>query len=400
MGLFNEIKDFFGFSSPKIEDTRQSTDQADINLNQSQSLDRSNTPDNQPVKNYEITLGALLGRQRFVDKAINLDKEISAITKEFSEKFPEQKDALNKAKETAQQLVIDSSKNLVEQLPSRPNGYSVKDLNRAKQLFSNEGEFSKDIASRLDSLKVELAELPAEFSTRVYSAVEHHTKLAEKLVLDNAKVSFRNYPVGSLADTIIIDIKKDKADYANDGTGLLFITSEEIKKIELRVNLTNARSVKDEYGSLKYDVTDDGRHVIAQTGMRACVASAVNMILMDAKLKPSIRAEKETNLSNLDVATSDLKRAGLHQAELNEINERLSWRDSLELLAQKSEQQGPLILSVGGEIGGHVIILDSINPETGIAKIRDPYHGWAVETSAMGIAKRFDKTYITTKKTQ
>jgi hypothetical protein len=400
MSLFNDIKEIFGFTSPRIEGRDPIKGQPDINLSKSQGLDRSSNPDSQIIKNYEITLGALLSRTRFVDKAMNLDREISAITKEFSEKFPEHRDAFNKAKDSAQKLVVESSKNLVEQLPSRENGYSIKALQKAKELFSKESEFSRDMANRLDTLKSELAELPVDFSTRIYSAVEHHTKLAEQLVIDNAKVSFRNYPLGSLADTIIIDPKNNSAKYANDGTGLLFIRPDEITKIEASINLSHSKTVADQYGYLKYDVTEDGRHLIHQTGMRGCVASVVNMILMDNKLKPDVRAEKETNLSNLEAATRSLRRAGLNQAEVQRMPEINGWRDRLDKLAQEADQRGPLILSVGGEIGGHVIILDYINLDTGIAKIRDPYHGWAVETEAKGIAKRFDGAYIRTKNTQ
>ena len=49
---------------------------------------------------------------------------------------------------------------------------------------------------------------------------------------------------------------------------------------------------------------------------------------------------------------------------------------------------GSGILSVGGEIGGHVVVLDSFSMATNTAIIRDPFHGWSITISADSLLRR------------
>ena len=68
------------------------------------------------------------------------------------------------------------------------------------------------------------------------------------------------------------------------------------------------------------------------------------------------------------------------------------------ILMDLLSQSHCLIIGVDGEIGGHVIILDSLSIERDRAVIRDPYHGWSIEVKASAILKRTDSEVIAIEK--
>jgi hypothetical protein len=49
---------------------------------------------------------------------------------------------------------------------------------------------------------------------------------------------------------------------------------------------------------------------------------------------------------------------------------------------------GPASISVGGELGGHQIIVDAIDFGTETAVIRDPHHGWQITIRLDSLRKR------------
>ncbi len=404
MGILGNIGSFLGLGGHSPEPG--GVPQQNINPLRDATLSIDKTSDlknqNGRLYNLQIQNPELIDQSRIVDKGYNLSKDISKLCREASISSPELESQIESLKVSATRIILDCTKNIAEQLPAAGSGYSKSGLSKAKELFSKEAEFAKDMTERVQSLSQNIPESMTAITREVVTKVGLFTELAEKVILENAQVSFRNYPVGSMSDSVIIDTKTRKSEFMHDGTGLLFLKSNEIRAIDLKTSPTTGQTMTNKFGqTLRYDLTEDGRHVIQQIGMRACVASATNMMLMDHNLKPNISAEYDTNLSSLQYATKDLQRSGLESAELRIIETELSWNGKIELLTKDLEKgSGPLMLSVGSEIGGHVIILDSINPETQMAKIRDPYHGWAIETPAMVIAKRFDGSYIAAKKPQ
>jgi hypothetical protein len=127
--------------------------------------------------------------------------------------------------------------------------------------------------------------------------------------------------------------------------------------------------------------------------MRAWTASVTNMIRLDKGIKPDVQIEYTRNIGTLEQIASELNISGIN-AVTNTPTERLPIRAREQILESALKESRSIILSVGGEIGGHVIILDKFDTETNTATIRDPYHGWSIKTDARGIANRFDGQYV------
>lgn len=132
-------------------------------------------------------------------------------------------------------------------------------------------------------------------------------------------------------------------------------------------------------------ITENCKHVILQLATRSCVPTCVAMLVMDHGKNPDYLSIKYTNLAHDEQAIQWIEKAGLK----HKLTPLADSQNVIETLRECIQKHGSGILSVNGEIGSHVVILDEIYEETAV--IRDPYHGWAVTISLESLRKRISK---------
>ena len=207
-----------------------------------------------------------------------------------------------------------------------------------------------------------------------------------------ATVSIRDYPQGSLCDTMMFRPDMEgRSPYKNDATGTLFFQNDEIYSVDTRYvgAVMHKVSDRDGHGEVPYAVDSDGRAVIQQYGMRGCGAAALAMMQIDNGVSPSLRNLLDTNLSHLDSLTETLRRNGLsavyEMIPLYQLHDKHEWWNRVENII---EEHGSAMCSISGEIGGHLIVVDKFSLDDDYAKVRDPYHGWSIELSAKSLVER------------
>jgi hypothetical protein len=361
----------------------------DNTLNTARTPQSDNSTD---IKNFPVKNSELLTNLRFVDRSFNTLEEINAKLESAKKAFPLDAEKFETIKNQSHNLIINLNSYVEELLPNLRTGYSISAYETAQESLVKEPEVFKaarDKQLSIDNIEVspDAAAAKREVSLLINDYIDVTAKVMESLPV----VSFRSYPVGSLNDSVVM--KKGTTNFAHDGTGLHFIQSREIKEVELRTTDQYQNKKTDRAMTLNYGVTNDGRHVIQQIGMRSCTASVTNMILLDKGKNPAIQMEYDRNLGTLEQIASDLKIRGV-PATVYRMTDAAPIRAREALLESAIKESGSIILSVGGEIGGHVIILDGFNTETNTATIRDPYHGWSIKTTARAIANRSDGEYI------
>lgn len=397
MDLFGKIKSFFSGNDPSSSPLSPGSSK-DTFLEESVHTDQALASPNL-IKDKSIENPSFIDRSRFIDHAFNLTKDIEATFNSLGGKIITGDPALSLLTESAYKIIFKSTDFISEQLPTSEYGYRPEELEKAKVSYEKRDEVLKQLRFDIDDFALQTVSTEAEEAHKVVvdQLVAFRNKV-ERIIESNALVSFRNYPSGNSMDTVMIQstsTQKVSLSYLHQGFGVLFIHPREIHHVDLRTINQYSSTVKDSIGhQLQFGKTDDGRHVIQQLGMRSCGASVTNMVLLDMGLKPDIESEHITNLSNNDKLIADFTRAGASKVAERTVAYNLPWQQKLEFLTNELAKGGPLILAVGGEIGGHYIILDRIDTKTGLASIRDPYHGWAIQCSADGIAKRFGATAI------
>lgn len=172
----------------------------------------------------------------------------------------------------------------------------------------------------------------------------------------------RRYPPPSSADTIMNGRFRNQHE-------IPFIRDAEIREVHqpLRMN-----SVRQDGESLRFGINEFGRAVIQQQALRGCTAAAANMLIHDNNRPVDLKDLRNSNLGNENTMAFAIIRAGLKPV-LTTMASR-----SMRRLEDLISQNGPAIISVGGEIGGHVIVVDAIDYNAETARIRDPYHGWDI----------------------
>lgn len=183
----------------------------------------------------------------------------------------------------------------------------------------------------------------------------------------------------------VAGLKQTKAVSIHDPFGdSQFIDDDEIISVEMAPK-DHKRYVED----IAYGVTEDGRHVLQQPGMRACVATTVAMLTLDHNANFDVDWVSTCNLSNLKEAETEFGYYGLRTQIFKQM-----FSNNRELLCQLVkllEKNGPGIVSVNGELGGHVIIVDKIDLENKKVLIREPWHGWSIEIKLSALIKRMPK---------
>ena len=122
-------------------------------------------------------------------------------------------------------------------------------------------------------------------------------------------------------------------------------------------------------------LTQNGRHVILQQGVKSCVPTCVGMLVLDHGGIPNYQAMINVNLANVDDAIAWVRNAGL-----TPLVTILANRESAEEpLLKAISENGSGVLAIDDQvIGGHVIVLDEVCLQSRSAIIRDSFHGWSL----------------------
>jgi hypothetical protein len=126
------------------------------------------------------------------------------------------------------------------------------------------------------------------------------------------------------------------------------------------------------------------RHVVQQNAVRGCTGAVATMLAADWDAPVSYE-QLTVNLGD----TESIVRA-LHQSRLATTVTTLD-ADHGRFAGQLKkliDLNGPASISVGGELGGHQIIVDAIDFGTETAVIRDPHHGWQITIRLDSLRKR------------
>lgn len=332
-------------------------------------------------------------------------------------------DLIEEAKTRYTNLIKEGLGLLALALPGRneytANSYSPTTLVTAKAI-TNDPKATLDVIKEHENYRILIAPTRTDINSSAINAhfvsgVDKIMGHFEKALAQIGLFSVRIYPKGTSVDTR--EVGNVERNYAHDGTGLLFISSGEI----IRINVGSksgvySTAIRDINGRMfTFGKTDDDRAVFQQSAMRGCSAAVTTMILIDFGFQPNIKKEENCNIGDVHHITYDLNEFNIrttvestryikvlkkeHDGELFEDEVYTTEYiprdlDKKEFLTERIKNAHCLVLSVGGEIGGHFIILDSIDFEKNRANIRDPYHGWSICTTADAILKRFDGEII------
>jgi hypothetical protein len=182
----------------------------------------------------------------------------------------------------------------------------------------------------------------------------------------------RRYPSVSHADTLV---GEGGVPVSAHGPSRDFIADSEIVEVE-RLRPSTLISI------LSY--TADNRAVIQQQSIRGCTAAVTAMLISDNDRFFDSHTLSARNLSDNATMIKDLVNARLEPV----VTTVGPTTQPLAPLFEALQRHGSAILSVGGEIGGHVIVLDSLDFINGTARIREPHHGWAITITLKALTRR------------
>ncbi|MBI3540799.1 MAG: hypothetical protein HY073_01455 [Deltaproteobacteria bacterium] len=207
--------------------------------------------------------------------------------------------------------------------------------------------------------------------------------------LEDETLHKRRYPRGSMADTAWVG-DSGRAEYAHSSTES-FIGDREILRVILHPDQFSMH-FNDEDNVVFYGITNNGKTVLQQPGCRACGAACGVMLLMDHRKEPDLDWLVNCNLENESSMISGLIKNGL-PVKISSVfykseGRAMSKRERGRRLEDLVSTGGSGILSIVGEIGGHFILVDHFCMATDRAVIRDPFHGWCIETTANAILER------------
>jgi hypothetical protein len=205
--------------------------------------------------------------------------------------------------------------------------------------------------------------------------------------LDPSRKADRFLPIGSSEDTVLVDVRamtKKKIVWGS------FLSDEEIVSVILRPNEFNREFPRG--AGILYGRTPFMRAVVRQVGMRGCQAACAAMMCLDHRLVPSWGWVEDCYFAKDDLTIAILKQRGIEAVKykLSAADEKLTAQQLEHLL--KFYYAG--ILSVGGDLGNHVVMLDYFSTDYNLAIIREPYHGWCIATTAGTIMARCPEVFI------
>lgn len=150
----------------------------------------------------------------------------------------------------------------------------------------------------------------------------------------------------------------------------------------LKVHEVSSRVFLGNNGSLPVyaDKNSLDQHIIQQLSKRGCSAGVSAMVILDHGKTPSIENMSRRNLGTDRDIMRDLNEVGLHPT-LKRIGKEM------EKLIECIETDGPTIVTIQCEIGGHCILVDEIHES--YVRIRDPYHGWNINITRNAFEERW-----------
>lgn len=115
--------------------------------------------------------------------------------------------------------------------------------------------------------------------------------------------------------------------------------------------------------------TEDGKCIIQQPGVRACVFTCAAMVLHDKGVNFDFGALYSTNLENNEKLGRLVNEYGYKLVSINnQLSDLQKWIQS----------NGSLLVDIDAPyLGGHEVVVDEINQDTVI--MRDPLHGWKIK---------------------
>lgn len=212
------------------------------------------------------------------------------------------------------------------------------------------------------------------------------TCFEERLKASLFKISRRTPPL-AICDTIIFKDGKIAGAH-NRGVKPHFFQDHEIIQVHavLRKQLLDGENPfpeADQWGvewrPIYAEYSAHQKPIIQQAAMRGCTAAATAMLIMDHGKQCDVQGLRMRNLGQTRNMKHDIEKAGLKAV----VSSCRSFDDLKELI----RKHGSAIVSVSGEIGGHVIVVDAIGNDQ--ARIRDPYHGWEITIKLDALKARF-----------
>lgn len=221
----------------------------------------------------------------------------------------------------------------------------------------------------------------------------HYFKIpASSLALQTGQnsnlVISRRYPPGSETDTVRIDLRTMQMRGNNQIETPLF-RDNEVREIQ-EVN----QSTQGLPQSFNGRTTIDGRTVIQQVGFRGCTAAVTSMLIGDHTRNGHHVAPERIqillqNLKRRNLYSEGTMEADFRQAGLTPIRVPFPQNTSrIESLSQAILTNGPAVVDPNSEIGNHVVIVDSIDMNRGLARLRDPFHGWSITVTTEALSSR------------
>ncbi len=102
---------------------------------------------------------------------------------------------------------------------------------------------------------------------------------------------------------------------------------------------------------------------------------------MDNGKKPNIEELQSRNIGDDGHIVADINAANLTPLVSN--------ANSLQELQDIIAKNGSAIVTLIGEVGGHVIVVDDVDLKTSKIRIRDPYHGWEITITDKAFLKEW-----------
>lgn len=138
---------------------------------------------------------------------------------------------------------------------------------------------------------------------------------------------------------------------------------------------------------LRVHLDDKRRIVIQQQAVRGCTAAAVSMLTYPKYKKIDVNYLRRTNLGDTRTMQAKIREFGL-ASHVTKLNLKQSKEKLLECIQKSLQTHGSAIVSIAGEIGGHVVVVDEISENRQTIRLRDPYHGWAISVTQEAFCQR------------
>lgn len=201
----------------------------------------------------------------------------------------------------------------------------------------------------------------------------------------------RAYPPHGCFDTIC-GRGEEGIHWKYDGKIPLFQTEEIIERCHLKKRKKIGSGCSPAYVNGKFTevehpvyvaYTKYEKRILQQQAGRGCTAAASAMLILDHGGKIDLQELQARNLGNDEDMMQDIQRAGL-----TPLMSTLDKENLLPSLRKAIQDHGSAIVSIGGEVGGHVIVVDDVSEKLDSVRLRDPYHGWEITVTAKAFLQR------------